>query len=131
MQALAARIEQGYGGGADAVGTARHRAPPGADARRAQPDDAGRRVSRASKTRIDELSRKMDGFGGNSPDPETLRYLEAAINELRELSAGVASAEGVASIAGDVQALGARIDHLAVVSGASGARFAGATRQRR
>ena len=70
--------------------------------------------------RIDELSRKMDGFGGSSPDPEMLRYLEAAINELRELSAGVASAEGVASIAGDVQALGARIDHLAVVSGASG-----------
>ena len=68
---------------------------------------------------IDELARKMDGFGV-SPDPETLRYLEAAINELRELSAGVASAEGVASIAGDVQALGARIDHLALVSGASG-----------
>ena len=56
----------------------------------------------------------QDGqFRRRSPDPETLRYLEAAINELRELSAGVASAEGVASIAGDVQALGARIDHLA------------------
>jgi len=40
------------------------------------------------------------------PDPETLRYLEAAINELRELSAGVASAEGVAAIAGDVAGAG-------------------------
>jgi hypothetical protein len=75
---------------------------------------------RGLRDRIDELARKMDGFGGSSPDPEMLRYLEAAINELRELSAGVASAEGVASIAGDVQALGARIDHLALVSGAGG-----------
>ena len=57
---------------------------------------------------------------GGSPDPETLRYLEAAINELRELSAGVASAEGVASLAGDVQALGARIDHIAETTGATG-----------
>ena len=66
------------------------------------------------EARVAELSYKMDSLaGGASPDPETLRYLEAAINELRELSAGVASAEGVASIAGDVQALGARIDHLA------------------
>jgi localization factor PodJL len=49
-----------------------------------------------------------------------LRYLEAAITELRELSAGVASAEGVASLAGDVQALAARIDHIAERTGAAG-----------
>ena len=70
--------------------------------------------------RIFELSRKIDSFGDTSPDPETLRYLEAAINELRELSAGVASAEGVAALAGDVQSLGARIDHIAAATGATG-----------
>ena len=37
--------------------------------------------------RISELSRKMDSVSAGSPDPETLRYLEAAITELRELSA--------------------------------------------
>ena len=63
--------------------------------------------------RIAELSQKMDGLSGGAPDTETLRYLEAAIIELRELSAGVASAEGVASLAGDVQALSARIDMIA------------------
>ena len=62
----------------------------------------------------------MDSLSAGSPDPETLRYLEAAINELRELSAGVASAEGVASLAGDVQALSARIDHIAETTGATG-----------
>ena len=70
--------------------------------------------------RITELSRKMDSVSAGSPDPETLRYLEAAIKELRELSAGVASAEGVASLAGDVQALGTRIDHIAERTGATG-----------
>jgi hypothetical protein len=49
--------------------------------------------------RVSELSHKMDSLTVGSPDPETLRYLEAAINELRELSEGVASAEGVASLA--------------------------------
>ena len=63
--------------------------------------------------RVSELAHKMDGLAVGAPDPETLRYLEAAINELRELSAGVASAEGVAALAGDVQALSARIDHIA------------------
>ena len=70
--------------------------------------------------RISELSHKMDSVSAGSPDPETLRYLEAAITELRELSAGVASAEGVASLAGDVQALCARIDHIAERTGAAG-----------
>jgi localization factor PodJL len=119
MQALAARIEQGYGGGADAS------ALRGIEHRLEQMHAALNQMTPAEslagfEERVAELSRKMDGYGGSSPDPETLRYLEAAINELRELSAGVASAEGVASIAGDVQALGARIDHLALVSGASG-----------
>src|SRR6185295_5392503 len=43
-----------------------------------------------------------------------------AISELLELSAGVASAEGVASLAGDVQALSARFDHIAERTGATG-----------
>jgi localization factor PodJL len=71
-------------------------------------------------TRIAELARKMDTLSSGEPDPETLRYLEAAITELRELSAGVASAEGVASLAGDVQALSARIDHIAERTGTTG-----------
>ena len=62
----------------------------------------------------------MDSVATGSSDPQMLRYLEAAINELRELSHGVASAEGVAALAGDVQALGARIDHIAATTGASG-----------
>jgi localization factor PodJL len=120
VHALAERIENGYGGGADPS------ALQGIEHRLSQVHDAINQMTPAEglagfETRVAELSYKMDSFaGGASPDPETLRYLEAAINELRELSAGVASAEGVASIAGDVQALGARIDHLATMTGASG-----------
>jgi localization factor PodJL len=120
VHALAERIENGYGGGADPS------ALQGIEQRLSQVHEAINQMTPAEglagfEARVAELSYKMDSFaGGASPDPETLRYLEAAINELRELSAGVASAEGVASIAGDVQALGARIDHLATMTGASG-----------
>ncbi len=121
VHALAQRIDQSVGRGTDpsALQNIEHRL--------AQIDAALNQMTPAEglgvfEARIAELSHKMDSFSGgtSSPDPETLRYLEAAINELRELSAGVASAEGVASIAGDVQALAARIDHLATISGASG-----------
>jgi localization factor PodJL len=121
VHALAQRVDQSIGRGTDpsALQNIEHRL--------AQIDAALNQMTPAEglgafEARIAELSHKMDGFSGgaSSPNPETLRYLEAAINELRELSAGVASAEGVASIAGDVQALAARIDHLATISGASG-----------
>jgi localization factor PodJL len=121
VHALAQRVDQSIGRGTDpsALQNIEHRL--------AQIDAALNQMTPAEglgafEARIAELSHKMDGLSGgtSSPDPETLRYLEAAINELRELSAGVASAEGVASIAGDVQALAARIDHLAAISGASG-----------
>jgi localization factor PodJL len=120
VHALAERIEHGYGGGADPS------ALQGIEHRLSQVHAAIEQMTPAEslagfEARVAELSYKMDSFAGSSsPDPETLRYLEAAINELRELSAGVASAEGVASIAGDVQALGARIDHLATMTGATG-----------
>jgi localization factor PodJL len=120
VHGLAERIERGHGGGTDPS------ALQGIERRLAQVHDAINQMTPAEglagfEARVAELAYKMDSFsGGSSPDPETLRYLEAAINELRELSAGVASAEGVASIAGDVQALGARIDHLASLTGASG-----------
>jgi localization factor PodJL len=121
VHALAQRIDQSVGRGTDPS------ALENIENRLAQIDTALNQMTPAEglgvfEARIAELSHKMDSFSGgtSSPDPETLRYLEAAINELRELSAGVASAEGVASIAGDVQALAARIDHLATISGASG-----------
>ena len=119
MHALAERIGDGHGRGADPSALDR------IERDLAQVHAALNAMTPAESlgdfnARIDELSRKMDGVSGGSPDPEMLRYLEAAINELRELSAGVASAEGVASLAGDVQALSARIDHIAETTGATG-----------
>jgi localization factor PodJL len=119
VQALAERIDHGYGRGAD---------PSALEAIERNLAEIHERLNAMTPAeglagfdaRVSELSHKMDSLAVGSPDPETLRYLEAAINELRELSAGVASAEGVASLAGDVQALSARIDHIAERTGATG-----------
>src|SRR5215213_10033 len=119
MQALAERIDRGYGRGAD---------PSALEVIERSLAEVHERLNAMTPAeglavfdeRVAELSRKMDSLAVGSPDPETLRYLEAAINELRELSAGVASAEGVASLAGDVQALSARIDHIAERTGSAG-----------
>jgi len=119
VQALAERIDHGYGRGAD---------PSALEAIERGLADVHERLNAMTPAeslagfdeRVSELSHKMDSLTVGSPDPETLRYLEAAINELRELSEGVASAEGVASLAGDVQALSARIDHIAERTGSTG-----------
>jgi localization factor PodJL len=119
VQALAERIDHGYGRGAD---------PSALEVIERSLAEVHERLNAMTPAeglagfdeRVSELSHKMDTLAIGSPDPETLRYLEAAINELRELSAGVASAEGVASLAGDVQALSARIDHIAERTGATG-----------
>ena len=120
MHALAERIEHGYGRGADpsALESIEHRLNE-VYARLNTMTPAEELA--AFDARFSELSHKMDSVAsGGSADPEMLRYLEAAITELRELSHGVASAEGVAALAGDVQALGARIDHIAETTGAAG-----------
>src|SRR5215210_7087210 len=119
VQALAERIDHGYGRGGD---------PSALEVIERSLAEVHERLNAMTPAegladfdeRVSELSHKMDSLAVGSPDPETLRYLEAAINELRELSAGVASAEGVASLAGDVQALSARIDHIAERTGATG-----------
>ena len=119
VQALAERIDHGYGRGAD---------PSALEAIERNLGEIHARLNAMTPAeglagfdaRVSDLSHKMDSLAVGAPDPETLRYLEAAINELRELSAGVASAEGVASLAGDVQALSARIDHIAERTGATG-----------
>ena len=119
VQALAQRIDHGYGRGADPSaleGIERSLAEVHARLNAMTPAEGLTEFDE----RVNELSRKMDSLAVGSPDPETLRYLEAAINELRELSAGVASAEGVASLAGDVQALSERIDHIAARTGSAG-----------
>jgi localization factor PodJL len=119
VQALAERIDHGYGRGADPSALEvieRNLAEIHARLNAMTPAES----LAGFDERVSELSHKMDGLAVGSPDPETLRYLEAAINELRELSAGVASAEGVASLAGDVQALSARIDHIAERTGSTG-----------
>jgi localization factor PodJL len=119
VHALADRIGEGYGRGADpAVLETIERGL-------ARVHSALNEMTPAEglagfNARISELADKIDHVAAAGPDPETLRYLETAINELRELSAGVASAEGVATIAGDVQALGARIDHIAQTTGTTG-----------
>ncbi len=120
MHVLAERIDRGYGRGADpsALESIERRLNEVHNSLNAMTPAEG---LTAFEARIAELSQKMDSLsGGSSADPDMLRYLEAAINELRELSAGVASAEGVASLAGDVQALSARIDHIAERTGSNG-----------
>src|SRR4029077_12557293 len=119
VQALAERIDRGFGRGADAS------ALEAIERGLAEVHERLNAMTPAEglagfDERVSELSHKMDSLAVGSPAPETLRYLEAAITELRELSAGVASAEGVASLAGDVQALSARIDHIAERTGSTG-----------
>ena len=120
MHALAERIERGYGRGANPS------ALENIERRLAEVQDRLNAMTPAEAfagfdQRISELAHKMDAIGQSAgADPELVRYLEAAIHELRDLSQGVASAEGVAALAGDVQALGARIDHIAATTGAAG-----------
>lgn len=121
MHALAERIERGYDRGVN---------PSALEGIERRLSEVQQRLDAMAPAeafagfgqRISELTHKIDGIG-HAPaaaDPELVRYLEAAINEMRELSHGVASAEGVAALAGDVQALGARIDHIAATTGAAG-----------
>ena len=118
MHALAERIERNYGrGDASALQGIEHRLNEVYAALDAMTPAEG---LAGLDQRVSELAHKIDGMTHGASDPEMLRYLEAAINELRELSHGVASAEGVAALAGDVQALGARIDHIAATTGADG-----------
>jgi localization factor PodJL len=120
MRVLAERIEHGYGRGANPS------ALEGIEQRLVEVQDRLNAMTPAEAfagfdQRISELAHKVDAIGQNAgTDPELVRYLEAAIHELRDLSQGVASAEGVAALAGDVQALGERIDHIAAATGAAG-----------
>src|SRR5436853_289822 len=60
---------------------------------------------------VKALSRKIDLIAANGPDAETLQHLEAAIVELRAVSARVASGDALAALAGEVRTIGAKLDH--------------------
>ncbi len=69
---------------------------------------------------IAALAHKIDLIVGQR-DPATMQQLEHAITTLREMAAHVASDDAIGQLAGHVQLLSERVEHLATSGGAVGA----------
>ena len=118
VRALSERVERGYGTGADPSALASIERALGEVVAAINSMTPAEGLG-AFEQHLLELSRKIDGLSaGAPPDPEALHTLHGAIQELRGLTAHIASAEGLAALRSDVHTLAERIDSIAVTTGA-------------